>query len=169
MTVIWIAIIAAGAFIALLTWLVSLDTRRLALYDSCSSKFYKKAQPLVDDPDTPTEVLETIDVMNRIIVSDDGALLILRTMFKKLPEVDDEFDGKYENVATFFSNRPELARAFMECSAAALLATTYRNRFIGWYVRMLMAIMRRHKNIAPMVAGDVRDAYLHNGAMPQAV
>lgn len=166
MTVIWIAIIAGGALIALLAWLTALDTARLEKYDSLSSKFYESAQPLADDADTPAEVLEVVGVMNRLITSKNGAILILKTMNQRAES--NSGDSCHPSVVPFFERRPELTRAFVEASSSALLAATYRNRLIGWYVRIQMAIIKRHKSVAPMVAHDIFDDMMHKRGHLQA-
>jgi hypothetical protein len=158
MTVIWIAIIAVGLVVLAAAWVVRLDTNRLGCYDQHASRFYDRIQPLVDDDQTPDELLNLVEFMNLRITDTRAANDLMRLLLLiNGGHKSAEATKVAEVFSAFFNARPELKQPFGEAMANGLLAITYRDRYFGWYTRRMMAIIRRHENVAPIVVEDFRE------------
>jgi len=159
MTAIWIAIIAAGLAIFLISYLAKKDLARIAYYEGFADAFYERIQPVVDDPETPDEVLDLIETINKYINQPIAAQAIVVGAFRRrvTPKVSIEADPADDVIEKFFLQRRELFRPFVEGVASGLMAISYSSRLFGWFVRSNLKILQRHAHAAPVFAEELRD------------
>jgi len=104
----------------------------LRRYEECAARFYKKSDALLSDDETPTHIIETIETLNHFLSRKDGADLVFFTLFRK-PDDDAraksaiEFD---EKSLPFITERPELAKAYLEAITSCFLAMVWNGRGI---------------------------------------
>lgn len=153
----WIVVaVSAGGLFA--GWYFTHRTERLRRYRECARLFYDKAQPLLDDPDTPEEILFMIDFMNMHITVKSAARDLVKAM--AISRNSDEVSkmrrrAKFAAAQAFLQKRPELGRAYAECMAAGLLAVSYNSGITGmwgWLARRgILGAVEAENEIAPGV------------------
>ncbi len=155
MTWIWLIVIAVCLALIIGARLVYLDRKRLDKYQYRVRRFYDRIKPVVDDDETPDEVLETIKFLSDQIDDPNSARLLHHVLtLEPRTQWKDERSGSQ---MAFFERRPELFRPFAEAVSSGLLAITYLDRWRGSRARARMMIIRRHKDLAPIVAKDFHD------------
>jgi hypothetical protein len=102
------------------------DLQRLADYELWSSEFFENARPLVNDQDTPDEVLDLLQFANNLLTNKRAS----RRLLKAILDVDDTLGTPSETEFTapldaFFERRPELGRAFVRAMTSGLFALTF--------------------------------------------
>src|SRR5690606_29568140 len=119
-------------------WVAHGNARRISRYRSCALQFYGRVAPVVEDDETPDEILDMIAFINARI-ADPSASRELRRALRDRKSRTAPRAG-----AEFFKRRQELVVPFSEACAAALLALTYNDGWNGWRTRKRIALMRKH-------------------------
>lgn len=116
------------------------STGRRRMFERHSETFFKKAQALASDPETPPQVLSGLAMMNEIIMTRRGGRFLIWAFFSK-PRPDDEAEKSAETewrtvVQPFLERRPELGDAFAEMVTAFVRALLCNSTGIsGWLAR----------------------------------
>lgn len=116
---------------------------RLHRYHVHARYFFEAAKPLLQDDDTPDEILKFLAFLNRRVVDQGGA----RALYRLLSS--GQLDNLYANVPQeahrmreFLAARPELEKPFVIAMVHALAAMTFLSPFYGPKVRRLMSMVR---------------------------
>lgn len=158
--------IYAYAFLltAIITWVAYHRSKvhiiRLQRYEASAKEFWRWAEPLLKDDETPLQVLDTLAFVNQKITTakSSWALIAAMVLVKNghTPAVESSA------VDAFFKRRPELGPVYDRAVAAGVLAITYSSLFSGYFARRLIGnLVRRHPEVAPAVAESImhrRDA-----------
>jgi hypothetical protein len=102
--------------------------------------FYRYAQPLLEDDDTPVVVLKILRFMNLQLSRKSSARSFLASILRRRTisnYTSDDF-REMDVINEFIRKRPELAKSFNRACASGLLAISYRSVVFGWIVRKLI-------------------------------
>lgn len=142
--------VAVGALIALATgayfaleWMRS-ETERLHQRAYWWSEFVRHCKPLLEDADTPVEVLDVLAMVNRI-VTDKAMLRDIQSAMHGSPSKSKS--RRTDDPIAALAKRPELQLAFAEAVIAGFMASTYQSRRRGEAVRaMFLDVNNRASN-----------------------
>jgi hypothetical protein len=137
-------------------------------YRKSTDGFFDAVEPLVSDDETPVEVLELIDMMNKSITDRRSALMLCSFLADSRWR---QFEPSPRNKVRveFFHRRPELESPFHEAIYNWFMAVTALSPFFGKVVRLIMdeRNVERAVNVASAkVAKRHRDGN-HNACPPQ--
>ncbi|MEP0233439.1 hypothetical protein [Roseibium sp.] len=139
MTTIEFVVLALCLTLLLLGAFARRKIRRNREYDKYAKHFYNKISPLMADPDTPDEVLETIASLNRLITSKSAArnaVLAIADRMNGKAVISDKVQTRSARLQEFAVKRPELDKALTEAMVAALFAITSRSWIWGWIAKL---------------------------------
>ena len=137
-----ILVVTSIAVISSFYWLrffVRIRSSQLDGYETWSQTFYAKVQPLIDDKETPKEVLDVIDFVNARLSDKLSARRALFALLRGRGEnVSNEAKAASNVVKAFRFERPELASSFHHACAAGLLAISFKSFFFGSLLRRMV-------------------------------
>lgn len=126
--------VAALALLYGLYLLRRYDLAQLEEFEFYAKEFHEAAKPLIEDDETPEEVLHQLSKMNRILSSRTAARNFMWLIASRRHHVGGH--GPSAEVREFFRRRPELEAKFVEAMTATILAMSYRSRFWGYKLRL---------------------------------
>lgn len=139
-------------------------TRLLLSYEKATDRFYSSIKPLLDDDETPEEILSLLCFLNDQIVNTKGArgaLIALLISDDRAEEIKQVRENK-KVLRAFFDRRPELEKPFIEAACSALVAVILNGRGVtGILARLILKkIITKSTSAAPDYAENI---YVHSG------
>ena len=139
-------------------------TQHLIAYEQAADRFYKSIKPLMEDADTPDELLDMIGFLNGQIVERSGARGVIYALLCSSSKVRQAEGVKAirKSLGEFFEKRPELEKPFVEATAYALVAVILNGSGVAGIVArlFLIRIILSARSAAPEFAENV---YVHSG------
>jgi hypothetical protein len=155
--------VAAGiAFIALVLAIyassrAAKQLRHIQKYEKCMDEFIENVQPLLEDEETPEQLVDMIIFMRTKVVDSWAAADFLRHLLSKDRYILRKA-GLGEEIDSFLNRRPELASALKRAASAALLAMSYRGHVVGGFLRSLVLFdAREHDGRAADLAAHYKE------------
>ncbi|WP_157223533.1 hypothetical protein [Rhodovulum sp. PH10] len=148
-------------------------TKQELMFERHASKFYESIAPLLDDPDTPSGIVELIEFLNDIISDRSIASKILGHLLFRHKGFEETYDDAEDDpaVSDFLGRRKELMKPLMEAIVSSLVAMTYRGPVAGVVLRRLVFFdLARVRSRPAVVASELKSFFPdhHGGAAATA-
>ena len=151
-----VAILTAIATMASSAYFISRnlrrDLRRLHEYEFFCDKFFRAADILVAEPDTPERMLNSLELLNCIINDEQMAKRLFKIYYRLGRQQIEE--GKSETIpelVTFLSAHKNIEKVVIEAFMSGILATTFLNNRWGLRYRAMLADLYA-REVKPLTA-----------------
>ena len=113
---------------------------RLARYEEWSDRFYSAAKPLIQNPETPDQIIGLIGNLNDLITERVAPLAMYRVFLGHITQQPDREEKKSDpKLKAFFGKHPKLASNVEGVAHAGLLAASYTSIMGGVHARAVLA------------------------------
>ncbi len=150
-------VITGVAVVMALRAYVALRAKSAVDFGKYSRSFYSDVKALVEDDETPHELLLRVAVMNETICNRKAAMVLASFPTRRIPSYSRNATAKV--LTEFFVHRPELERVYHNSLGAWFLAVTAYSPLIGLVARYAIS----EDSIDAAATDFVRTAHCEDG------
>lgn len=165
---------AAAIFVSAAIYRAYLNAQlfRLARYEEWADRFYAAAKPVIQNQDTPTQIVSLLEQLNDLITDRLSPTALVRVYTKILTRASKTEEDKKsdDQLIGYFEKHPQMASNVAAATRAGLLAASYASILNGIQARALIADLWTDldtKKFAVRAPSDVRavtESAHHHGA-----
>lgn len=124
--------------VGLLAWAkwAELDLARLAKFEEHADAFYAASDALIEDEDTPADVLREVAFLNRVIAFRHSPRALNKVLSEPMPAADEPGPPPLDPI---LDKRPELFLSYLRAMHAAFMAISYLDLWYGPRLRSSIA------------------------------
>jgi len=116
------------------------DLNRLECLEWSTNEFFENAAPLIDDDETPKEILSRLKALNSLLTMPRSPFVLLHVLSsgEMMQDETAEYERRQAVIDEFLNRRSELLPRFHRACAVSLFAISYKSRFLGPFIRIVL-------------------------------